>query len=112
MGRPYTAVTHITASAGAESNHTVFTVPSGRRFKLKTLLVLFPAGTYGELEISIYKGSQKMVPDQGVITGDNVLVALETERAWDGGQDVVAHYKNTNTTEARECYLYLIGEMI
>jgi len=111
LGIPFIATEHITAGAGAEGDVTALTVPEGYIFRLNRIEILFPAGTYGELEISLYQGIHKTLPDEGVWTGDHVLLKHETERRWGGGEDVTVHYKNTNTTETRECFAYLIGEL-
>jgi len=111
MPVPYIATQHITAGAGAEGDVTALTVPDGYIFRLNRVEILFPSGTVGELEISIYQGIHKTLPDEGVWTGDHVLLKHETERRWGSGEDVVIHYKNLNTTAARECFVYLIGEL-
>jgi len=100
---------HLVASPGAEDKVTLFTVPDGQRLIVNTIHILFPAGVYGELELSFYYGIQRVFPKERVITGDNVLLEFDTKLVYYSGDDVILYYKNTNTTEVREAFIYLTG---
>lgn len=104
---------HLIADAGAEGDVEVWTVPSGRRFVVEKITVLFPAGVYGELHLYLKMGAEKAFPDTGDITGDNVLLVFETRQlVYESGSKLVIHYENDNTTETREAFIYVTGELL
>lgn len=100
-----------TASGGAEDDYTIFTVPSGNDFILKKFIVAFPSGTDGELEISVKRSLQTIIPYSGVITGSAMSFEITEEEEFSEGTPVVIHYKNTNATANRTAYFLLEGEL-
>jgi len=99
----------LTASAGAEDDVTVFEVPAARKFKTASVRISFPAGTYYELEISIYRGIKQIAPYTGVYQGDNEVIEDEFIEDISSGERVILHYKNTNSTEVREAFILIRG---
>jgi len=102
---------HLTADPGAEGDVTLYTVPSARTLTITQIQIHFPSGTAGELELSFYRGIEVVAPTTRVYTGDDVLWRFNVNIVFGSGSEVVLHYKNTNTTTAREAYLLLIGEL-
>jgi hypothetical protein len=111
MLQKVTIAAKITASGGAEGDTSVFDIEGGKNFKLTQVSVAFPSGTNGELEISIYRGLEKVVPYRGVLIGDAFVWNLPEEEIFPSGSSVICHYKNTNDTTTRYCFLLLIGEL-
>jgi len=103
---------HLTAEAGAEGNVTIYTVPAARTLRSIEVSIAFPVGQYGELEISFYRGIMRVLPTQGAYTGDNMLFPTRAFAEWGTGESVKVHYKNTNSTEVREAYILVEGELI
>jgi len=102
---------HLSASPGAEGDATLYTVPDAMTLILNKIQIHFPSGTAGELELSFYRGMEKVAPTERVYTGDDVLWIIDVKIVFRSGSNVTLHYKNTNTTTAREAYLILGGEL-
>jgi len=111
MARRITIPYHLSAGAGAEGDVTLYTVQGARKFTSRIFMVLFPAGTYGELKIHLRHGVKKVMPEVGDYVGDNCLFEDDMQEVWYSGTKVIMHYKNENTTEVRECFVWLRGEL-
>ena len=109
MARKITIPYSLTVSPGAEGDVILYTVPSGYKLKIEKIVTLFPAGTYGELEISLYRGNERVYPEERPLVGDNVLLEDDVELEYPAGSKVKLHYKNTNSTETRVAYIYIKG---
>jgi len=102
---------HLSKAGGASGFEDIYTVPPGHILTLKVVQVAFPAGTYGEFQISIYYGNMKVWPETDYIVGDNVIYRKEVKIKYFSGDVVRAYYKNTNATETRDAYIDLEGEL-
>jgi len=103
---------HLVASAGVEADVSIYTVPPAQKLVIKRVQIYFPSGTYGELEIFFKYGVMKVYPKSGVVKGDNYTHEKETNLEYYRGDNVVIHYKNTNTTEERQAFIDLEGELM
>jgi len=103
---------HLVVDPGTEGYATVATVPEGQSLTVKRITVLFPAGVYGELEIELTKGTMKVFPEAGTITGDNVLLQFDVnDVVYGSSENVAIRYRNTNSIEVREAFIYISGEL-
>jgi len=102
---------HLDADPGVERDIPIYRVQGGRTLRTIQTNVSFPVGQYGELEISFYRGIRKLLPTVGVYTGDNMMITDNTPAEWGTDENVIMHYKNTNTTERRESYITIEGEL-
>jgi len=73
--------------------------------------IAYPVGTYGELKNAIYYGNMKVLPDEGLVNGDNFVWRKAVELRYYSEDPIKLYYKNENTTEKRECYVELEGEL-
>jgi len=111
MPRKVSIATKVTADASASGKTTVFTVPGAYVFRTASVYISFPAGTYGELEISLYRGEQKIAPYSGVYTGDACVIEDEFIEDIASAERVIVAYKNNNSTQAREANIIIRGEL-
>jgi len=111
FSEPDTIPCHIVATGGAEGDETAFTVPESREFKLRKVICCFPIGTYGELEISLKKDGQTVFPLANAIKGDGIALPFKARLQYESGKAIVIHYKNLNSSETRECFVFLCGEL-
>jgi len=107
--RRITVTYHITADPGASGRVAIFTVPGGRSFKHERTEVHFPVATYGELQLALYHGANKVMPYSGYWVGDNTVVVDESTAEWGPNADIVLYYKNTSTTDTHEAFIVITG---
>ena len=103
--RRISAAYALAASGGASGTVTVFQVPSGKAVRVVGVYVAFPAGTYGELSLSILRGSAKIAPYSGSYRGDNMVIEDSFISDTFSDSDVVLSYANSNPTQTREAYI-------
>jgi len=101
----------LTATGGESGFKTLYTVLGGKKLNIKKVTVAFPVGTYGELEVSLYYGLRRIWPKDANLTGDNMSFEKDVDLWYHSGDPVRLYYKNANTTESRECYINLEGEL-
>jgi len=100
---------HLSISPGATGFELIYTVDPGKILTVKIVQVAFPAGTYGELHIAIYYGNLKVWPKTDYVSGDNVLFRKGVSIKYYSGDPIRVWYKNTNTTETRDCFIDVEG---
>jgi hypothetical protein len=111
MPQKITVAVKISKSGGTEGNETIFTIPGGKVGRFGTFNVAFPSGTNDELEISFYRGLEKIVPYDGVLVGDSVNYEIEEMEDYGPDEKIICHWKNTGST-TRKAYILLEGELI
>ncbi|MHC1600509.1 MAG: hypothetical protein ACXQS5_06805 [Candidatus Methanospirareceae archaeon] len=102
----------LTVSPGDSGTYDLTLVPKGRKLTLKRTQVYFPVGTEGELEIKILYGNMTIIPDSGVLTGDDMTYTSLKEFEFDSGSPVRIWYRNTNATYSKTCYLSFTFEVV
>jgi len=95
----------------SEATYSIYQVPSGERLTVKELEVVFPPGTGGYLEISVYHGIRKIAPEDGVFQLDEGREVARLRYTFLSGQWIKVLAKNTHTTETKTCSLLLEGEL-
>ena len=103
---------HLVANAGDSGYIDLYEVQAGRTLKIKRIITYFPAGDYGELEIAYYRGIMQIHPTTGTLTGDQVVWDDEVEYTLDSGSTLRLYYKNNNTSETRESFIHVLGELV
>ena len=106
---PVTIPYHLVASAGASGKVPIYTVSPARKLRVKRVIIYFPIGNYGELEIALYRGESKILPTTGTFTGDNVVYDLDVDLEYGAEENVYIYYKNNNDSETREAFILLVG---
>jgi hypothetical protein len=99
----------LVSDPGASGDVVLYTVEPAATFKTESVYVSFPAGTYSELEVSIYRGIMQIAPSKGAYVGDNQVIEDEFVEDVSSGERVILHYKNNNTTQTRECFVIVRG---
>jgi len=89
-------------SPGAEGYTSIYTVDNGKIIELKKIQIIFPAGTDGELQISLWYGDLKVAPDTDYWHGDSGKIEDCLKVKYSSGDDVMIWYKNINTTDYRK----------
>jgi len=111
MGKKISIAKLITVDADTEEDVVIYTVDEATKFKTKSVYLAFPAATFGELEVSIFRGIQKIAPYRGVYLGDNNVIEDEFIEDISSAERVIVHVKNTNTSEARQVFVIVRGEL-
>jgi len=102
---------HLSASPTTEAKVSIYKIPPAKRFILTKIEVAFPVGTYGELEIALYRGHMRLWPEERNVTGDDVHYVKELRWEFDSGSEILLYYKNVNTTQVRDAFIVLEGEL-
>jgi len=85
-----------------EGYTSIYTVDKGKIIELKKIQIIFPAGTEGELQLSLWYGDLKVAPDTEYWHGDSGKVEDCIKVRYYSGDDVMIRYKNVNTTYYRK----------
>jgi len=109
MVRRFSIVYKLTADPGASGEIVIYEVEPAYRFKTESVYIAFPAGTYGELEVAVYRGINQIAPSKGVYCGDNMVIEDEFVEDISSGERVILKYRNLNTTQVREAYIVVRG---
>ncbi|WP_448578892.1 hypothetical protein [Thermosphaera sp.] len=111
MSKVFSVAAKIVAEPGSEGDVVMHVVEAARVFTLKQILVGFPAGQNFDLEISIFKGINKIAPSRGVYQGNGFVIMDLSDERFQSGERIIAHFKNNNTTNAQSCFILLTGEI-
>ncbi|RLG35749.1 MAG: hypothetical protein DRN91_09105 [Candidatus Alkanophagales archaeon] len=111
VGSKYSIAYVVNAAAGAEGDFTAATIVAGRKFKLRKVTFVFPAGSGFQLQLYVKRGEEKVVPSEGYIVGDNSVVSIECEVEFESESSVVVHYKNADSANAHSALVVLEGEV-
>ena len=84
---------------------------AAKRFVTKSVHVQFPPGTYFELELYIKRGEKQVAPYTGSYRGDAAVVEDEFVEDISSAERVILHYKNNNSTQIREAFVLVRGEL-
>ena len=112
MGEKVTIPYHLVASPGSSGEVTLYEVPQARELRVTRIITYFPAGNYGELEVSYWVGIRQAHPTKGSLTGDNVVWDDEVDFKVSSGSALTLKYVNSNTTETREAFIHIEGELV
>jgi len=102
---------HLEASAGSEGDVVLYTVPAARKFKTKSIYIFFPIGNNFELQVYVKRGEMQIAPRENYYVGDGNVIEDEFIEDISSAERVILHYKNTNSTETRECFILMRGEL-
>ena len=100
----------INAAAGASGETTLYTESAGRVLKNIKIQLRFPSGASDELRIRFLRGNRQISPESGYYAGDNIEYKINLSEKLLSEDSITVHYENTNTTEARKCYIFLEGD--
>jgi len=109
--RPIAVPYHIKVDPGAKGKVSIYKVPGGRSFKLTEFVIRFPTGTRGELLLRIYHGEMPVTPEERDASGDDVKFEYPCEHTFGAESDIWLKYENISTTDVREAYIVLHGEL-
>ena len=107
----YTIFYSFTANANSEGDTTIVTVPDRGKLKVTKAKFFFPTGSNQLLSVYIKRGNEQVIPTVGSVSGDDVLIEIETDVLFNAGIDIVVHYKNIDTTNSHNVGILLIGEL-
>ena len=102
---------YLQANGGTSGTVSIYTVEPARVFKTASVYVSFPAGTYSELEVSIRRGEMQIAPTKGTYRGDANVIEDEFIEDVESAERIILYYKNNNTTQTRECFIIVRGEL-
>ena len=111
MGKKISIAKLITVDANTEKDVVLYEVDAAHTFKTASVYLAFPASTFGELEVSIMRGIKQIAPYQGVYVGDNNVIEDEFIEDLSSAERVIAHVKNTNSSEVRQVFILVRGEL-
>jgi len=102
----------LNASAGEEGIVDAIQVPSGRKIHITRVTFYFPSGSNYLLEVALYLGETKALPDVGTIVGDTSPVSVGCDLTYQSGEYIKVYYKNNDGTNAHKCFIVMEGEVI
>jgi len=102
---------HLKADPSEEKTISIYKVPNGHTLRITSVEIRFPSGTGGELLVALKYGNMKVYPDSGYASGDGGTIRDDVDITYQSGLDVLLYYKNENTTDVREAYINLEGEL-
>jgi len=111
MGKKISIAYYLSTDGGAEGDVTIYEVEAAKRFVTKSVYVAFPPGTYFELEVSIFRGIKQVAPYSGTYRGDAQVIEDEFIEDISSSERVILHYKNNNSTQTREAFILVRGEL-
>ena len=97
---------------GYEGDIILFTVPPGSKLTNVKLILYFVRDTNFMLEVYVKYGNMKILPEQGVYSGENMRVEINIPVTYQAQENVVIHVKNKDTTNAKKLACHLKGELI
>ena len=107
-----TVTKQFTVSAGATTTQTIYTVTSGRKFRLKKVRFWFPTGSNSELQAVILHGVEKVVPEDGYVVGDGERFEYDVDVEYGSEEAVKALLTNTSATDSHTVQITLEGEEV
>jgi len=111
MGRVESAGKTLIVTPGNFGEEVIYRVPDGFKAKVKSCVIGFPVGTNFELAIKAIFGNVSIVPNQGEIRGDGMVIPIEAEFTLNSGESFKIQYKNDNTTSNRIAFVLAIFEI-
>lgn len=111
MGKKISIAYYLSVSGGDEGEVEIYTVEAAKRFITKSVYVSFPPGTYFELEVSVYRGIKQVAPHSGTYRGDAQVIEDEFIEDMSSSERVIIHYKNHNSSQTREAFILVRGEL-
>jgi len=81
---------------------SIYQVQNGKIIELRKIQIIFPAGTEGELQLSLWYGDLKVAPNTDYWHGDSGKIEDCLKVKYYSGDDVMIRYKNINTTYYRK----------
>jgi len=112
MPEPISIPYRVLQGPASETTYKVWVVSPGKKFLLKEVEVIFPAGVDGYLELSLYHGIRKIAPQDGVWQLDEGRVVARVVYEFGSGEVVLLLAKNTHSTNTYSASLQLEGELI
>jgi len=112
MGKKISIAYYLQAQPGESKEITLYEVEAARQFKTSSVFVAFPVGTYFELEMAIKRGIKQIAPYQGTYRGDGYVIEDEFIEDMFSGERVILWYRNNNTTQIREAFIIVRGELM
>ena len=111
MGKKISIGKYISVDANTEEDVLLYTVEAARTFKTASVYVAFPAGSFCDLQVTIMRGIKQIAPGEGYYCGDNNVIEDEFIEDISSAERVIVHVKNTNTSEVRDVYVLVRGEL-
>jgi len=111
MARIESAGKTLIVSPGSFGEEIIYRVPDGFKAKVKSCVIGFPVGTNFELAIKAVFGNIAIIPNQGEIRGDGMVIPIEAEFTLNSGEAFKIQYKNDNSTSIRIAFVLAIFEV-
>jgi len=111
MGKKISIAKYLSIDPGDSGEIVAYEVDPAKSFKTQSIYVAFPPGTYFELELSIMRGINQIAPYNGTYRGDASVIEDEFIEDISSGERVIIKYKNNNTTQVREAFVIIRGEL-
>ena len=111
MGKKISIPYYLSVPGGSEGNVLIYEVEAAKRFVTRSVYISFPPATYYELELSIFRGIKQIAPYKGTYRGDAQVIEDEFIEDISSAERVILHYKNNNTTQIREAFILVRGEL-
>lgn len=109
MVETVSVVKAISAAAGATGRETVFTVPAAGKMTITHVMMYFPTGNEGYLEVQLVAGLKNLYPTEGTARGDNTRYDFYQKQELLSGSVIEAVYTNNDSANAHGCYILLEG---
>jgi len=111
MGRKISVANIVTAPAGTEGDVVLYTVEAAKRFRLERVWINWTEGGGFNLQLTIMVGIKQVAPEVGFYSGDGGHTEDFIDYEAGSGDRIIAHYKNTGTTD-QKALVIVSGELL
>ncbi len=112
MGKKISITKYIIVNPGDSGEVIAYEVDPAKTFRTQSIYIAFPPGTYFDLELSIMRGIKQIAPYSGTYRGDASVIEDEFVDDISSGEHVIIKYKNNSTTQIREAFVIIRGELV
>jgi len=111
MGKKVSIAYYLNASAGAEGDAVIYTVPAAKSFKTEKITIHLESDSNFELELSIHVGIHQIGPTEGVYKADCGVISDVLDYELGSGERLILHYKNSNASVAKKALVLVSGTL-
>jgi len=105
-------VYRLEATKNTEDDVDIYTTPKGWDLLTEKISVAFDTNVDYDLEVSFYKGIQKVAPTDGVYIGKALSFGTDRKIRFEEDSVIRLHYKNTNATTDRNAVIEIVGKLV
>jgi hypothetical protein len=98
-------------SPNTTTTENIYTIPTGMRFKIEKLNVVYGTNVDFDLEVALYHGDKQVIPESDTIKGPSGRIPIECDWTWSSGEKIKLYLKNSSSTNTYKYSVILIGDL-